>query len=752
MNLDLNIGEKSMAINRYELASRHNPVLNKIDCKSPLTIGNGEFAFTADITGLQTLYEEYKEAYSPLCTMSQWGWHTTPVSPDRYAYRTEDVSMTEYDYAGRKVTYAVEKKPGNEEVYFWLRQNPHRLNLGRLGFLYQGKRIKPEDISDIKQTLYLYEGVLDSRFTLKGVSCRVLTACHQEKDTIAVIVESELIGEGSLSVLLAFPYGSPDMTASDFNRPEAHSTLIEAKSNQELHLRRVLDRDEYYADLKFDQDMQMLFIDQHQYQFSGRQGDRMAFSLTFSGQKLIGTPNTEQVFANSRESWKAFWKKGGAIDLHRSKDERALELERRIVLSMYQSAIQSCGSMPPQETGLTCNSWHGKFHLEMYLWHLAYLPLWNRNELLERSLPWYLKRLPEAQANAARNGFRGAKWPKQVAYDGIDSPSPIATLLIWQQPHIIYMLELLYQSLKKKEEQGIRESSPKEKDAARKPLSCCSMLCSEKKTEGDCSGNQAGNCASYEGEQESAACLKKYWNLIKETADYMVDLAVYNEEIGRYELLPPLIPAQEAHDPRTTRNPIFELEYWRFTLYIAAEWAKRLGKEAFAAEWLKTAEHMADLPMKDGLYLAHENCPTTYEEYNKDHPMMVAVYGLIHSDRVDREAMERTLRKTMECWDYDSMWGWDFAMMAMTATRLGLPELAIDLLLMDTPNNQYAASGNNTQKKREDLPLYLPGNGSLLLALAMMTAGYEGCETETPGFPKNGRWKVEYENINPFPM
>ncbi len=746
-----------MAINRYELASRHNPILNKIDYKSPLTIGNGEFAFTADITGLQTLYEEYKEANSPLCTMSQWGWHTTPVGPDRYAYSTSDLEMTEYDYADRKVTYAVEKKPGNEEVYFWLRQNPHRLNLARLSFLYQGNRIRPEDISDIRQTLNLYEGVLDSRFTLKGVSCRVLTACHQDRDVIAVKAESDLLQDGTLSVLLAFPYGSPDITASDFEHQDSHNTLIEVLSDQECHIKRTLDRTVYYADLKFDQDIDILPIEKHQYLMSSRREERLSFSLTFSEQKQKVTPSSEQVFHNSREGWKTFWKEGGAIDLHRSKDERALELERRIVLSMYQSAIQSCGSMPPQETGLTCNSWHGKFHLEMYLWHLAYLPLWNRSRLLERSLHWYIEHLPEARTNAARNGFKGAKWPKQVAYDGIDSPSPIATLLIWQQPHIIYMLELLYQSLVRKEKQGSKESPVREKDTAKKPHTCCSMLCNKNLCENNPASLTADDLSEPKKEcgtlcPESEACLKRYWSLIKETADYMADLAVYNDKTGRYELVPPVIPAQEAHDPRNTLNPIFEVEYWRVTLFIAAEWARRLGKETAAEAWLKVAKHMADLPMKDGLYLAHEHCPTTYEEFQKDHPMMVAVYGLLYSDRVDPGAMERTLRKTMECWDYDTMWGWDFAMMAMTATRLGLPELAIELLLKDTPNNQYVISGNNSQKKREDLPLYLPGNGSLLLALPIMVAGYEGCTEETPGFPKNGMWKVEYENINPFPM
>src|SRR5207237_821739 len=63
--------------------------------------------------------------------------------------------------------------------------------------------------------------------------------------------------------------------------------------------------------------------------------------------------------------WKNFWLTGSAVDFSGSKDPRAKELERRIVLSQYLTAIQCSGSTPPQETGLTTNSWYGKFHLEM---------------------------------------------------------------------------------------------------------------------------------------------------------------------------------------------------------------------------------------------------------------------------------------------------------------------------------------------------------------------------------------------------
>jgi hypothetical protein len=65
-------------LNRPALVHRHNPTAREFDPLSPLSLGNGEFAFTADITGLQTFPSAY-EAAMPLCTMSQWGWHTQPA-------------------------------------------------------------------------------------------------------------------------------------------------------------------------------------------------------------------------------------------------------------------------------------------------------------------------------------------------------------------------------------------------------------------------------------------------------------------------------------------------------------------------------------------------------------------------------------------------------------------------------------------------------------------------------------------------
>ena len=41
-------------IDRHALVIRHNVVVTQPDPLTPLSVGNGEFAFTADITGLQT--------------------------------------------------------------------------------------------------------------------------------------------------------------------------------------------------------------------------------------------------------------------------------------------------------------------------------------------------------------------------------------------------------------------------------------------------------------------------------------------------------------------------------------------------------------------------------------------------------------------------------------------------------------------------------------------------------------------------
>ena len=674
-----------MAIDRKELVQGHNPELFGFDYDSPMILGNGEFAFSADVTGLQTFYEDYRDNL-PLCTMSQWGWHTTPVSQERYSYTRDDLQLTMYDTYGRQVGYAKKKMPGNEQVYDWLRQNPHRLNLGRVGFGIKkrdGSPVKKEDITNIYQELDLYDGVLYSRFKVEGVPCAVRTCVHPTRDMIAVEVHSELITTHQMQIEITFPYGSPDKTASDWDNKDAHSTDVVFSDDGIVQMKRTLDQDEYYVTIRETSDNETEKRGRHLVVINAKTGNTIKTCIEFSNREKRSNIPTSRVFKECEAYWNNYWEEGGVIRLRDSRDPRGRELERRIILSQYLTAVQCAGSVPPQETGLSCNSWYGKFHLEMHFWHSAHFHFWNRTALLERSMQWYIDHLPDAKALAESQGYRGARWPKMVAADGIDSPSPIAPLLIWQQPHIIWYLESCYQ------------------------------------------------------DHPDQATLKKYADVMFETAEFMADFAVWDDQSGRYVLGPPCIPAQERHEPDKCMNPTYELEYWVFGLKIACQWRERMGL-APEKKWLDVMEKLAVPTIVNNTYMAQENCPETFEKVNTDHPSMLCAYGLIPGSRIQPEVMDNTLTRVLNEWQFPTMWGWDFGVIAMTATLLGRPDVAVDILLKETEKNCYVLSGNNRQMTRKDLPLYLPGNGSLLLAVAMMAAGYKGCDRNTPGFPDDG--------------
>jgi hypothetical protein len=232
-----------------------------------------------------------------------------------------------------------------------------------------------------------------------------------------------------------------------------------------------------------------------------------------------------------------------------------------------------------------------------------------------------------------------------------------------------------------------------------------------------------------------------------ETADFMADFVQWDEAGSRYVLPPPLIPAQEIHKSGASLNPTFELEYWHYGLKIAARWRRRLGLKD-NERWNRVARHLAGSPRADGVYLAHENCPNTCDRSNVDHPSMLAAMGMLPGWRIDRDVMKNTLHQVLRTWQFETLWGWDFPMMAMCAARLGEPELAVEILMMDEQKNTYLANGHNFQD--DALMVYLPGNGGLLAAVAMMAAGWEDAprESKAPGFPQNGLWTVHHERVH----
>ena len=184
--LQLIIAGCSGKIDLFALVSRHNVNLIKPDTLDSLNVGNGEFAYTGDITGMQTFYEEYENGIS-LGTQSQWGWHTTPTHSN---YTINDVSVSYESCNGKNVPFAIQHKEGKAfRAGSWLRANPHRLHLGIIGlsiFKKNGEEINLSDVQNPKQQFDLWTGNLRSEFEIEGESVKIETVSHQDNDLLVL--------------------------------------------------------------------------------------------------------------------------------------------------------------------------------------------------------------------------------------------------------------------------------------------------------------------------------------------------------------------------------------------------------------------------------------------------------------------------------------------------------------------------------------------------------------------------------------
>jgi len=165
-------------IDRHALVTRNNIELRRPDPLTPLSVGDGEFAFTADITGLQTFREFYEKGML-LGTQSQWGWHSLPNAE---GYALSDV-LDEYVVAGRRVPYAADGafSGGYSPAGAYLRANPHRLHLGQIGLgllRSDGSSARIDNLTNTRQNLDLWTGLLSSHFEFNEQPVSVETVCH----------------------------------------------------------------------------------------------------------------------------------------------------------------------------------------------------------------------------------------------------------------------------------------------------------------------------------------------------------------------------------------------------------------------------------------------------------------------------------------------------------------------------------------------------------------------------------------------
>ncbi|GAA5092449.1 hypothetical protein GCM10025760_21160 [Microbacterium yannicii] len=702
-----------MTIDRRRLVRRHNPVYTSAHPVAVMTVGNGDIAMSVDVTGLQTfaafheivpdpkrvvadgisgLPEQVLRPFDsddfqiPLRTQSSWCWYRTRTTRDFRLAQAETVYETSrgpVPYLDRMGLQRAGDPIAEEfEAGAWFHYNPRRAHLGRLALVRpDGQSLRhPSLVSDVRTELDLWSAAVHAEYTLEGERVVVTTLADPTAHAFAVRVESALLTRG-WGVAWVFDE-QPDELAP-FELPLESGTTWTADGPQRGIAERVVESSRYVVRMEA---TGSLAEGADRVVATARDRSRLevVVALAPDRARLPATASFEEVGERAERWWRRHWCEGGALSFDGSSDERAQELERRIVLSQYLLAINCAGSTPPAESGLTYNTWTGKFHLEMHWWHAAQFALWGRGHLLERSLGWYHGALERARETAAHQGYRGARWPKQTDPSARESPSNIGVFLVWQQPHLIYLLELL------------------------------------------------------RAEGRDDEFLQRHYPLIEATADFMADFV--EERDGRFVLPAPLIPAQESYlaDRARTENPTFELAYWSWALRRANEWRARLGLLP-RSDWHRIAENMhAPYVLADGTYAA---IATTPYLIRTDHPSMLMAAGwLPDTDLIDLAIMRRTLDGVWNDWDLQSSWGWDYAVMAMTAARLGDLSGALDALLHPSPKNVFLSNGHNPQMPGF-LTIYLPANGGILAAAAHVAAAVQSGQRLPDG------WSIEAEGL-----
>ena len=606
-------------------------------------------------------------------TLAHWAWHCFPVP--------QGVDLPTWPETGSFMQGRL-TAPGKDifpkdrwDGVHYTFDNPHSVNLGRLAFVHwDGTPLTEEEIENSRRECHLWTGSLDTAFCLDGKTVSVTGCVHPEQHALAV----KIVGCGNLAISLDFPYASIEnkMTMGDFSAQDRHETVF-APGADCCRITRHMDDLHYWATISWT-NADLEITGPHSLLLRPR--GEMELTLRYEQEESTApNPTFAETLAASAAAYEYYWSNGGAIDLSGSTDTRWFELERQIVLSQYLMAVQSRGSWPCAEAGLMfTDNWRGQFHMEMTWWHIAHYALWSRMEWADRQLSCFQAFLPVAKKLAAQLDYAGAKWGKSVGPQGRSAPWGGNLALLWKQPHPIYFAELEYLN------------------------------------------------------RPTGETLLKWAEIIKETADHMADYAVKKED-GLYHLDPVMPPCELGF----TYDTLFDLAYWRWALETAQIWQERMGNPR-VAKWDDVAYNLAPLPVQDGLYIRSPEWTETYTRQNYEHPDPVGICGMLPpTDMVDREIARASLKKILETWDMDRIWGWDFPWIAMCAVRVGEPEIAVEAMLsckLDEIGCNNAGS----------YP-YLPANGAILFAAAMMAAGPDG--EHAPGFPKDGKWVVRQENI-----
>lgn len=342
-------------IDRRPIVERFNPVRTSSNPTTPLQVGNGNFAFGSDITGLQT--------FLPFATMSSWGWKNDSLPPGKTVQDVENYRGVSWDNHGRLVQY--DFNGGDPDIEQWLISNPNRVNLGRIGLAFHtrdGRNVNTteDDLTDKHQELDLWSGTLTSAFTWEGERVTVTTIASQESDSVGIRVESSLLRSGQLNLFVDFPWndGKAKFSAPFVGRwdvPANHTTELSIGRNLDeacAVIRHTMDASTFFTSLGGDGfEINRDSESTHRYTVKPLESAAsFTIAVAFSPVGSTPLPSFRETHESASATWNEFWRSGGFVDvLTGSTDPRAVELQRRIILSRYLLRVNEAGDTPPQE-------------------------------------------------------------------------------------------------------------------------------------------------------------------------------------------------------------------------------------------------------------------------------------------------------------------------------------------------------------------------------------------------------------------
>ena len=286
------------------LVAENNIVNSVIDSMSSMSLGNGHFIFSTDITGLQTFPDFYSDGI-PLITWSDWS----------------------------RVT---ENTPGG---------NSYSYQLGMIGLRIlkkNGKEISVNDIGAPVQILNMSAGEIDSRFRIEDIPVHLKTVCHPDYDIISVKIISDLIGKKQLSIKIDFSDRAPSLPGASYSSSRMNTTEVLSDTNNLVIFDRSRNNDKYKVMIWLN-DAHVINISQNIYYLEPDGSDSTySFSCQFLNNPEDGRiQDFGETETASRESWEKFWITIGNTDLRKIKGAKSKQLTADLIRSLYYNRLHS---------------------------------------------------------------------------------------------------------------------------------------------------------------------------------------------------------------------------------------------------------------------------------------------------------------------------------------------------------------------------------------------------------------------------